>query len=582
MYALLLAILVSAIGIAPLVIRKKFLGAGILFATTTLFWWFIFYKACPSLVWPLWGFLAFPVVINWIIGAVIDFVSPDEYGLERERPTWIAFFPVVGIVIIIVVALSGWGAFRSGEYRELIGQVEKRDFKKDMQPSDPAHIRFVPPELAAFMADKQLGEAEASIGSQFKVAKEYMTLQRIKGDLWYVAPLDYNGFSVWTSVGKVPGYVKINAEDPFRKVELVLGQSYVYTPGAYFSENLERHLWTNGYLKLGLTDYTFEEDENGKAWWVVSVFEPTISYWGKKIVGVAVVDPADGEITFHAKDKIPDWIDRAIPREFVVDYMKMWGKFPHGWLNSWWGKNELVDVTPYGKNEDYVEIVYGSDGEPYFFTGITSASKEDSALVSVMYIHTRTGKATEYKISGMTEEAVLQVVNNELAYKGWKGTAPMLFNFYDQAIWVSTVLGASNTFKGVALVDATTQKIYWDEANPFGCFVKLRAELGLEQINAPLSEKGERTQFLGIVERVAKDGANYYLLVKDIPHALAGTAGISLELVFTQPGDAVTGEYIDSGEDVYSLAAFDNLSVVLEPSAKQLKAGVGRGVELLE
>ncbi len=562
MYALFMAFVVSLLGVVPLMIRRRFLPAAVAGAIMTIPWWIALYCTCPSLVWPLWGWIGGAVVINWLISAIID-------GVVKDEPTLTLLFPVIGMGILAIVSLSGWGLFRASDYRNLIGEVQKMEFTKDMQPSDPAHIRIVPRELAEFMADKQLGEAEGSIGSQYRVAKELMTIQRVNGELWWIAPLDYNGFSVWTSVGTVPGYVKVNAEDPYRPVELVLDKQYKYTPGAYFGDNLERHLWTNGYMTRGLTEYSFEEDEAGKGWWVVSVFEPTISYWGEKITGVAVVDPASGEITFYGKDEIPDWLDRAVPREFAVQYMSNWGKFTHGWWNTLWGKKEVMDVTPMGKNEDFVEVIYGADGEPYWFTGITSASKEDAALVSVMYMHTRTGKVIDYRISGLNEEAVMHVVNNEIHYKGWTGSTPMLFNFYGRAIWVSTVLGQSNTFKGVALVDADNQKIYWDENNPLGGFAKLRVELGQEQIAVPLSTSDERIAFSGTVARIALEGSNYYVLVNDLPHALAGTKSISLDLIFTRPGDSVKGEYLQSGEDIFSLASFDNLAVELKPSAKQ-------------
>lgn len=568
MYALLFALLVSVVGVIPLIILviQEKEGLAMPFVTgfvLTLIWWFIFYNANPSLVWPLGGLIGWAVALNWIVSTIVGAVA-------FEKAIAGAVLSFIGVVILVIAALSGWSLFRASEYRNLIGQVEPLEFTKDMQPSDPAHIRIVPAELAVFMADKQLGEAEGgSIGSQYQVAKSFMTIQRIKGELWWVAPLDYNGFSVWTSVGTVPGYVKVSAEDPYQAVELVLGKEYRYTPGAYFSDDLERYLWSHGYVAKGLTDYSFEEDEDGKAWWVVSVFEPTISYWGEKITGVVVVDPTTGDISPYDKDEIPEWIDRAIPREFAVDYIKGWGMYVNGWWNTIWGKKNLVDVTPMGRDDDFVEIVYGADGEPYWFTGITSASSKDSALVSVMYMHSRTGAAKEYRIAGLTEEAILHIVDNEIEFKGWKGSVPMLFNFYGRPMWVSTVLGQSNTFKGVALVDAENQKIYWDEEDPFGGFAKLRAELGMEQIAVPLATSDERVAFEGTVGRIALEGASYYVLLNDLPHALVGTKSISLDLVFTQPGDSVKGEYVQSGEDIYSLAAFDNLAVELKPSAKQ-------------
>ncbi len=571
MYALLLALAVTIIGLIPLIYKKMQVGSVVFGVISLLLWWFCFYVFCPSTVWMLFGWIGGAVVFNVTISSIISCLDLKGFG-QDWKTNWTIAMPLVGIVSFVVAYFVGCPAFRSGDYHGLIGDVKTSEWTTDMQQADPAHIMIVPRQLAQFMADKQLGDAEQALGSQYKVAYDYMTRQKINGELWWVVPLDYNGFSIWTSEGFVPGYVKVHAEDPKRPVELVSDQKYVYTPGAYFWDNLQRYLWSNGYMSKGLTEYSFEVDEDGKGWWVVSVFEPTIGFSGEKITGVAVVDPINGETTFHPKDEIPEWIDRAVPKSFAREYMAKWGKYGQGWWNSWWGKKGLVDPTPMNDVADAVMFVYGSDGEPYWFTGITSSSSKDEALVGLMYLHSRTGAVMYFKTSGLNEQAVLKVINNEIAYKNWTGSDPILYNFYGRKVWVSTVLGQNGTFKSVAMVDAETNELYIGDDQHIA-LRNLQNKTGLAgQLIAPTTGK-ERRSFKGRVRRVSTemtgDNTVYFLLLEGQQHALSGMSQLSSELVFTRDGDEVAGVYIETEEDVYPLAEFDNLALDLKRSGQQ-------------
>ncbi len=577
MIALLLALIVSTVGSAPLLfLGKRYQGKGVfILVAEILCWWAIFYGYCPSLVYTFWGVAGVALIVNLIVSAVMIFAV-------TVRLHFIMILPVVLAVLFIGYSMGGCPCFRASEYASLIGEVDNKNFTTDMQQSDPGHIRLVPRELAAYKADKVLGEAGATIGSQFHVAKKYMTLQRVQGKLVWVAPLDFNGWMIWTKVDGAPGYVKVDAENPNITPVLVDGMKYKYTPNAFFGDNLERYLWINGYMWKGMTEFSFEEDDQNQAWWVVTLFKPTIAFGGRKVVGVAVVNPTNGDIKEYDLKSIPEWIDRVIPRQFAIDYIDGWGEYGKGWWNSWWTKEGVVDATGMdgaGGEEDYVEMVYGADGEPYWFTGITSSSSEDAALLGVMYMHTRTGKVTYYKISGINEDSALDVVSDKAKFQHLHGTVPMLFNFYGKAIWVVTCLGESDTFKGVALVDADTQKLYWDEQNGMGAFQQLRSEVGVDDplSEMPMTVEGEKVQFEMVrVLRVAREDDTYYLYLENISHVLAGKRALSLKLIFTQPGDFVSGTYIDSGEDLLPLSKFENKDVELFISKKQETARLER------
>lgn len=559
MQFLFLALVTSVLGAAPLLMLASetmlpFILTG---SISTLVLWLIYYLAVPSFVWPLFGVFGFMVVVLWIISAVI-------YAVQTEKGR--AAIPAIfGVVLFVGVGFNGCGALRSAEYANLIGQVEKREWTRDIQPADPKHIRLVPYELAVWLADKQLGQAAGAIGSQFNVSDEHMTLQMIKGELWYVAPLDFKDFGVWNSAGTAPGYVMVHAEDPLRPPVVKTGEKFVYMPGAYFAKNLERHLWREGYKWQGLTDYTFEIDENGQPWWVVTVYEPTIAWSGYKVKGVVVINPTDGTHKFRKIGEVPNWIDRVVPQSIIADYIRYRGEYTGGWVNSWWGEKDLTKPeTP--------SIIYGADGNPYWVTGVTSGNDKDNAVVGFMYTDVRTGKSVLYHAVGGTDAAVVKAVNNKVQYKRWHATNPVLYNIYGTMAAVVPLLGESHTYQGVAIVNINTMQVAEGD-NQYSAlreYQKLLAQSG-QQITPELAR--DRATLKGTVIRVASEvkgsGTLYYIYLARVPHIFTGSSELSPKLPLTKEGDTVELEYIASGEDVVPLLKFENPYLTLAATKNQ-------------
>ncbi|OGF27566.1 hypothetical protein A2303_02760 [Candidatus Falkowbacteria bacterium RIFOXYB2_FULL_47_14] len=379
MYVFIAAIICTVLGVLPLLVNKKVKAA--IYTGVISLWlvWGILYLSTPSTVYPLGGIPGFMVFLLWIAAAIIDAILEGKF-------TYVAFFPIFTALIYMGSCTLGSGMFRASDYKNMIGTMEERVWTQDVQPKDPKHMRMSTTENAVYLAKKVLGEAGA-VGSQFQISEGLMTLQRINNELWYVVPLDYGGISVWTSTDGVPGYIMVHGEDPHRPAVLKMlpdKEKMQYTPGAFFWNELERHLRNSGFLNTGLVDYTFEIDENGKAWWVVTAYKPTIMWSGEKITGVVIVDPASGDPEFFPQDKIPDWVDRAVPRSFIENYLTWSGKYVHGWKNTWWGGRGITQPeTP--------NLIYGSEGQADWVTGITSQSSKDDSLIAVVYTNSRTG-----------------------------------------------------------------------------------------------------------------------------------------------------------------------------------------------
>ncbi len=568
----LMAVVIVVVGLIPLLLLRRTKAALVTGGIVLLPTWWLCYAATPSLVWGVpWSILSVLVVACWLVNSIIcshiavhdlDWGDP-KHPLNYLHHAW--WFVGVGLLAFGIRGCSGWSAWRAHEYAALIGEIEMREWTQDVQPADPRHIRQVSNELACFLADKQLGNAPGAIGSQFRVSTDHMTLQMIRGELWYVAPLDYKGFNVWTSAKSCPGYVMVHGEDPSHPVSVKTDLAFTYMPGAFFSDNLERHLWANGYLTRGLTDYTFEVDEEDNPWWVVTVYEPSIAWWGTKVTGVVIVNPTDGKHDFYPLGKVPEWVDRAIPADVVEEWITNRGVYAQGWWNSFWTQQNIT--VPEDPN-----IIYGHDGQPYWVTGITSANFNDQSLVGLMYTHCRTGKSTFYHAVGGTDQAVLTSVNNQVKYKNWHGASPVLYNLYGTMASIVPLQGTNNTFQGVAIVRVDSLQVAMgdDQSQALREYQKLLAT-SAQQIAPESSHQTERLQ--GVVDRSAKEirggETTYYLHIENVPHAFTGGPTLSTKLPLTQPGDTVVIGFIASPEDVIPILSFDNTSLALQSSQPQ-------------
>ena len=559
--SLMFALIAVFIGILPSLISGQWkIAVGVGIFGTFVGWW-LFYMDVPSAVFPCYGHFIILAIIWWIISASFA-------DAEGKAPPIGAI--VVTLVVVAICAFIGSDFFRSSDYARLIGDVEKREWTQDIQPKDPKHVRLVPLELAYYLATKQLGEAKGAVGSQFQINKEDLTLQLIKGELWYVAPLDYKGFKVWTSAGSAPGYVMVHAEDPKMPVVVKTDCKFTFMPGAYFSENLERHVWKETVGKYILTDFSFEVDESGSVWWVVTAYKPTIMWSGPKVCGVYIVNPTTGEMKLYPIGSVPSWVDRVVPGHFVEYYAKKHGEFTGGWLNSWWGHKDLTEP-------EEPSLIYGSDAKPYWVTGITSRNENDSSLIGLLYTDAQTGKSIEYHAIGGTEEAIVNLVNNKVSFRKLHGSSPVLYNIYGVMTAIVPLLGESHSYQGVAMVDVANMQLAVgdDLESTIRQYQKLVMSGSAQKLSPEKAHNLHNTT--GVVDRISREVSGnetvYYIHVQNFPHLLSGSSDLSPKLRVVENGDSVVIGYVLSDEDVVPMSSFDIPALVLMQSKNQVQLG---------
>ncbi len=208
----------------------------------------------------------------WISLAIVELIVLTCYLYFKEYSTFKPLFVIGGLVLVFcIVNIAGCDMFNDQKAYNQIGEVKQTSFADSILPIDYTQIPVVDEELALKQAKKKLGE-ERGLGSIVNVGD--FTLQQVNDELTFVAPLEHENFFKWFDNGTTPGYITVSATDP-DDVELVqeVDGSQIklrYLNSSYFGDNLLRHIRNSGYTFTGITDMSFELDDNGRPYWTVT------------------------------------------------------------------------------------------------------------------------------------------------------------------------------------------------------------------------------------------------------------------------------------------------------------------------
>ena len=540
---------------------------GIFTVIYTLFGWAVIYFGMPTTAYPLFGWYSGLLLVFWTISAIVAGMMSDDWS----HAGW---FPILLVFILIGTSISSSSMFGSERYATLVGDIDgktQKHWSQEVQPLDPTHIRLVPKELAMSLARTALSQDGNTLGSQFPLSESYCTLQKITTDYWYLIPLDYSGYKVWTNANFVPGYVKISATDPYQKPILVTGKKMKYTPNACFGDNLERRLYEKYYNKV-LMDYSFEEDDAGNVFWVITVAKPTIAYSGLVVEGIIIFNPETGDEEFMSQKDVDSnqkykWIDRIVPREIIEQNINYWGDLKDGWWNSAWTHLNLLEAETPTMN-------YSEDGRCVFVTPITSSSNNDQAMTGLMYTDARTGKSMYYTLSGgATEEAVVQAVNSAVGYKNWHGSEQIVYeNVYGKLSALVPIMSANGNYQGLAIVENENKRVAIG-VNPAETLVEYQKILMNSGGQISTETTKNVLEFTGKVKRIgweiSSTGKQYYLLTEKASHSFMVSSALQSELSLTKEGDDVYIRYIDSHQASVPSMEFKNLTLSLKASKNE-------------
>jgi hypothetical protein len=413
-------------------------------------------------------------------------------------------------------------------------------------------------DLAYLLGEKILG-SQPALGSQVELG--HFCIQKVGTDLYWVAPLLHSGFFKWWNNSEgTAGYVMVSATNE-RDVKLVqtINNKPIkikYQPEAFFQSEIERHIYTNGYATVGLTDFTFEIDDSGNPYWVVTTFNKKIGFSGDDATGVLVVDAQSGAITPYSIAQAPKWVDRIQPINFIEDQLNDWGEYVHGYWN--FSNANKLQIT------EGLTLVYGHNNRSYWYTGLTSVGKDESAVGFVL-VDTRTKETTFYKQSGATEFAAQSSAQGKVQEKGYKASLPIPYNINNIPTYVMTLKDDGGLVKMYAMVAISDYTIVGVGNTMRETLMSYKNVFNMAGNKINPNSANDKKKLKSIITRIQNDVKNgnsfYYFTVKDYPNIFVGSSQLSNQLPVTIVGDSIKISFDLDSEEVIDVSTFENLNM---------------------
>lgn len=262
--------------------------------------------------------------------------------------------------------------FQVKAFREQMPELQEMDFAEDFDTVDTSQLPIVDEVMAKKLADKKLASAPAWAARWCWATPHF---SRWTASFWWAVPTYHSGLFKWlTNMDGTPGYVTVSATNP-QDVEYVDGYLIKYQPGAYLWQNLLFYARFTAAPFTGLTDYSFELDDTGRPYWVITTYRYLRGFSLPEATGAVVMDCATGESNTYSIEELPAWVDRVQPEDFIMTQLNNKGEYVHGYLN-------FSDKNKYRTSQG--EAILYNNGSCYLFTGLTSVGADESAIGFVM------------------------------------------------------------------------------------------------------------------------------------------------------------------------------------------------------
>lgn len=539
---------------------KKFLVVLLLVFTLL----FLFYIGLPELN---FGFYKLPMLlIVWTFIAMLFFFKAKTTNSGQtmkliqvpHKSWWILFFILFFYATIVAFVTSGT-VLHTQSYQKLIGNVRSgNEITDHIDPISIEQLRVVDKKLALLLGEKILG-SQPALGSQVELGD--FNIQQVNDKLYWVAPLLYSGFFKWINNPEgTPGYVMVSAtnERDVKLIQEIDGKpiKVKYQPNAYFQSEIHRHVYMKGNASVGLDDFTFELDDNGKPFWVITYFDKKIGFSGSEAEGVLIVDVETGAIEKYSIKETPAWVDRIQPAHFIEDQLNDWGEYVHGYWN--FSNLEKLQIT------EGLTLVYGKNNKSYWYTGITSVGKEESC-VGFMLVDTRTKETIFYKQSGATEYAAQSSAEGKVQEKGFKASMPIPYNINNIPTYVMTLKDDGGLVKMYAMVAVNDYTIVGVGNTMRETLTSFKSAYNMNGNNINPKGNSDKKSLQSIVQRIQNDVKNgnsfYYFTVKNHNKIFVGSSQISSQLPITKEGDSILINFDEGMEEMIDVSSFKNMSI---------------------
>lgn len=407
------------------------------------FWWY----------WIVVGIFA---IISF---GVADYIADDTIILTK----------IIANIVAVIVLTGITQAFASSEmvnavkYSNLV-EIEEGNFEDEIQSvstvEEAREFPLLDVETAQKLGNRLLSEIDKV--SQFEVNGEYNLISYDEKQ-YRLSPLEYNSIFKALNNESIPGYVLVDSET--QESHLVqLNNEIKYAPSDIFSQDLTR-LLRGKYPSYIFDKYQFDIDDNGEAYYIAPVVEPTIGFFGGKIVqSFVIVNANTGECEEYAPEDLPEWVDHAYSLDYLMGLAESYYRYKGGFWNTVFSKTNVREISysDRGENvnkydEDYENEFVGynsimtKDGVQ-FFTCVFSVSNEGSALGFIL-ANSKTGEITYYDCAGAKESAAQLQAENLYQNYGYKSSYPLMVSVDGVPTYVISLKDKSKINKAYAMIN---------------------------------------------------------------------------------------------------------------------------------
>ena len=301
---------------------------------------------------------------------------------------------------------------------------------------------------------------------------------------------------------------------------------------------------------------SFEIDDEDNPFYVISVIEPEIGWFGGwDTSSVITVDAVNGDMQKYAIEEMPAWVDRAQSARIAWYQIDNWGYYVNGWINTLFGQKDMIQTTD-GFN--YVSI----DGQTHIFSGLTSVGT-DRSIVGFALINLRTKEASYIQIGGADELSAMNSATGQVQHLNYESTFPVLLNVDGFPTYFMALKDYEGLVKLYAMVSVQDYAVVGVGASVEEARVTYLKQLkdGGQIVDLPIDQFWIDGTVLDIKEVVIDGTSVYYLMIEGQSGLFIVSSKTSVEASLTKVGDEVSLTYQRRSDMVYDVQGFDNLNL---------------------
>lgn len=448
---------------------------------------------------------------------------------------------ILPLVVILVGNLTSATIFNAKRYASLI-DVEEAVFEEDMpQTNDVTNIALMDTSSAITIGNRALGSL-SEVVSQYQSSNIYSQIN-YGGAPKKVSSLEYADFFKWLGnrSNGVPGYIMVDPvynTSEYKKLEKPIH----YTESGYFGDDLMRKLRFSYPTKIFGT-HSFEIDENGDPYYIVSCLSPRIGLFGALDVSeVIIFNPCDGSSEIYDVAETPSWVDIAYDGYLATRKYNWQGMLSGGYWNSVIGNVGCKRTT-----DDFGYIVRGDD--VWYFTGVTSVAADESNIGFILS-NARTGEYKFYPVVGAEEYSAMNAAEGEVQEKRYVASFPSLINVAGEATYIMVLKDSGGLVKLYALVNVEQYSIVATgetQAEVMASYKKLLRENGI--LGSATLTGTEYTFTVSEIRTVQLGGEPVIYILGDDGNTYKGNISADESLITVREGDRISVTATDSDID---------------------------------